>query len=450
MSKTDSSFFQDNPSPYGAFFEFQQDSSPKVIWRSRSVAAAEESELLWFIVSMPQLENSADDTLIPIVYSSTFHSLYYCAFYMAIMDIEARGFSRWLCFVFASESESTVSNAMFLYRSELFRLFIGMMTEAFEIFKSQIPVFLSEIENILSSTNPNDPSYSRLVNRAEKLTEVRDQIGIESTCQTDFGPPTTYSLLSLEHELRKIETLVNMAQALPSIDRIIRDLMYHPLFLLERVMSPQLKFPIPIQSEALKNLRDITLFHCVFSLLSGKTLVIMASANRKAEAISLFNSFCHFLLFRWEDDCLILEESEKPETLVKFALVLVTGPVETGSRLISVLNFDTGQFFGSYCPEDSSVLKLAAGKADVSACVFELKVIDALHQMRDKFVRFSICYLTRLPRLAHELPDIMDLAGLSDADEPIFRFWMAAMANLGKRRPILLDNFVPPRKSGHT
>jgi hypothetical protein len=123
------------------------------------------------------------------------------------------------------------------------------------------------------------------------------------------------------------------------------------------------------------------------------------------------------------------------------------GAVETGNRLISVLNFDTGQFFGNDCPDESFVTKLPTGKSEVSACIFELKLIDSLHRMRDRFVRFATCYLTRMPRLAHELPDVMDLESLSEADEPIFRFWMAAIANNGKRRPILLDNFIPIRKS---
>jgi hypothetical protein len=432
----DGLFFQNDPRPYAAFFEFLQDSSPHIIWGSRDADPASLKKFLWHVMSIPQPESISDEVQKPMIFTASFHEIHYAAFYFSILDIEARGFSRWLCFVLASDNERVVGNALFLHKASLLSLLQSMLDRSNAIFGSEIITFLRAIDELLSTINETSLNYIRLVTKRDLLNEYRVRFN-DATAAANGPKPTEQSLLQITENLRGVSELTGIDVILPKIESIVAACSAHPIVLEGLVISPDISFPLPAHSVLFRIPRETLLYVC-FAMLSGWTLVLL-SEDIEGFSRELYLSLERLLVFRFRGDCRVFTAFEN-SNLARFAIVLMRQFIGKPAPGVAVWRLERNEFAGPACPDGSFLMRNPMLREQLGD-IFEIDLRDHIMRMRDAFIRFAVLYLTKLPRMESELRGLMEMAGLATADEPIFRFWMAAVANKDSIRPVMLANF---------
>jgi hypothetical protein len=218
-----------------------------------------------------------------------------------------------------------------------------------------------------------------------------------------------------------------MDARLPAIRALLADCAAPPLALAARVLSPAAALALPRSAPA--GVTRELLAAALFCVHSGRTLALVGAPRE------LFDSLSRLLLFRWENDCRVFAEPQPLPVLLRCSLALV--PACDAGNGVAVWNVVTHEIRGAACPDGSALAKIPWERGDPA--VGEIQVLNFLFRMRDALARFAALYLEGMPRMQHELPRLMEMAGLAEADAPIFRFFMLASAS-PRRRPIPLEN----------
>jgi hypothetical protein len=359
-------------------------------------------------MSIPSIDTGRLEILKPVVIRSMFKKIHYASFCLSIVDIEARGFSRWISFVVASESETLVSRTISLNRNRIISIIEVLAAAALDLFRSEIGPFISYVEQWLNQ-NKENPNFASLSARKTELMEYRAAFG-SSPPHSSSGQQTLEVLLNAM-PLRKIEDLTKLHSVIPDLIQIIEG----------RSLNSPLKI---IHGEFL--FRDM-----LFSILAGRTLVFLCTGKNEV-VISLLNAFTRLLPFRWNDDCRVFDEKKSAKSLLKYSLVLVPEIVGS-SELLSVWNSNTNEYKGPTCPEKSFLMGLPNGTSETNGNEWEIKIKLFLEEMRDHFAKFVALHMSGVPRNEEEMVKLMNSNGLNEEDEEIWNYWIRALSNRSSR-----------------
>jgi hypothetical protein len=92
------------------FIEYHQSQTPQIIWKFNENLIEDQGNFIWSIISVPVLLSSSSIFSPSISIHSLFQNYFTYSNYILIPDIEARGFSRFTCLVFASQFSFSLEN----------------------------------------------------------------------------------------------------------------------------------------------------------------------------------------------------------------------------------------------------------------------------------------------------------------------------------------------------
>lgn len=447
-----SSVFLDSPFQFNnlssetlfcALYEFLQSSQPRVVWRYGEIDQKIENDLMWYIMSVPIMSPANDIFPKPTFVTSTFENLSYCAVYELIPDIEARGFTRSICLAIVTKKPEVVYSLNSIFKENIIDVMKQARINAASTFKAEIEPHIESISEYLKNKSIEENAKVHFQQKLEKLLEIRDKFPVKvHPVKISKERCAKYSTELINYDLRKIEFIIDFPVLQNQIFSILKTLSLPNSAISSQLLMPSIamnvfvpNIEIPEGRNLLYLYRTNLLKNCLFSILSGKTLIIVSSTpeNWKPLAYSL-TSLCPY---RWKNDILQFNSPVKPTDCLTATTVVAQSIIEVESPYASIVNMDTGVFQGYQCPEKSCINKFQLSDK-YSEGTFWLRLNYAIKNIKERFSRFSLIHLTRAPPSEDELGPLLQQVGLSPCDLPIFAFWTIASRN-SERRPLIIS-----------
>ena len=182
-------------------------------------------------------------------------------------------------------------------------------------------------------------------------------------------------------------------------------------------------------------LQNKTFFDCLYSLMSGKTLVFKADnldvakfIAKRFSILSPFNEPFSLKIFNnnipSHIDCLPYS-------------IIVTKEIES-SDLLNIFELSTCTFYGTKCPETSIIKQIANNSNEVSDNII---MFNAFNDIKQIFVRFQIKIaeiLSRTIQTRERMLNSLKTIGFSSEDEPILKYFIYSISNKHtKYKPIV-------------
>ena len=431
---------------YCSLFEFLQGSQPRVVWRYGEMDQKTESNFVWYIMSVPTLIDTQDILPKPTFISSSFENYSFQAVYASIPDIEARGFSRSICLVIASKNTETIFSIKNLFVEEFGHVIDCARENAANLFLSEIDPHIEAIKAALQTPSKEQEQLSA---KLDRLMELKEHFPMENAKLIPISKERCYNnaLLFINNDLRKIEFIIDFSVLQNQIIAILRQMSLPNSILMSHILTPSYFSNIYVPSLNIPEDRSLIflhkngiLKHALFSLLSGKTIILVCSNIESILPLSI--SLVELLPFRWEDDIYSFSNSIKIQDCLRYSVVTAPSIIEEkdnqNSKLVSIIDFNKGKYIGTKCPEKSTVSKFPFNPKNTEG-IFWIRLNYNINLLKEKIERFAIIQLSRAPRSRRDVLSLFELIGLSGVDEPIFSFFMNSM-NSSSCRPLILDS----------
>ncbi|EAY20682.1 hypothetical protein TVAG_163780 [Trichomonas vaginalis G3] len=434
---------------YCALFEFLQNSQPIVVWRYRDLEQKTEFDLMWYIMSVPNIAPTSEPFPKPTFMSSSFENFSFCAIYALIPDIEARGFTRSICLTVVTQKPEIIYSINSLYNDKLLNILDQARINAASLFKAEIDPHIEAITQYLKNTTIDENAKLHFQTKLEKLLEIRDNFTIEThSVKISKERCLKYATELINYDLRKIEFMIDLPVLQNQIFSILNILSLPTSVIATQLYMPSIatsvyvpNIEIPEGRGLLHLYKNNLLKNSLYSIMTGKTLIIVSSTpdNWKPLAYSLAS----LSPFRWKNDILQFNCPVKQTDCLSATIVVAQNIIGADSSYASVLNMDSLVFQGKQCPEKSCINKFQLSDKHNEG-TFWLRLNYAIRNVKERFSRFTLIHLTRTPPNEEELNSLLQQSGFNQCDIPIFAFWTASSRN-SERRPLIIS--VPQSQS---
>ena len=378
------------------------------------------------VLAISPTKSPFETTFIQCSYDKTF----YASFSFNIADILSTTYFRKVCFVLGHQDRTILVNALTKMK-KLFEKIIqkiqisSILTLKADNDELQKEVDMTQFDNFIKSL---DPELSSDIKKLLQKTENRDFKEI-----TQFETLFEQELNNIIDSLPKSQFLsyVQMRGTLRSEGSIFKFGQFQTLP--EFVTFIQTANMRSFDYKLLDLVDSGALFHCIFSVLSGRTLVIRSSDFEGAKALGM--KFAVFAPFFDESHFAAFDKITVAGAL-RYAIVVVKEfPPETGGA-VSFLDLGNKMYKGESCPRKSFVWKTGENISKSNEASF---IVSCYREVKKVAGKLTIACMSSSGDKSSTLQNLSDY-GLEKDDEPIFRYWMSCATNVQKSRPVISSN----------
>ena len=392
--------------------------------------------LISFISKLKIPQNNSTTQFSTVSFQYSFDKTFFASFFFDIADYSSPSLHKRMVLVFGHQDRTILINA-FTKHKKAFINFIQKIqylsfiyleahkdnnsenatitNEILEYFHSKFPK-LDDTELKQQATQSNDNTS---ISNFEKITHFSTILEPELTEMITNLPKSQFlSFIQMRANLRSEGTILRFGQfqTLPELMTFIQ------------VSNP---------NSSVFRLLDLVdsgaLFHCIFSVLAGRTLVIKSCDTN--EALSLGKRFALFVPF-FEEKLFAQMDNTTIENSLKYSIIIVKDfPPETGGA-VSLLDLDNRMYKGESCPHKSFVWTTGQRATRSSESSF---LVTCYREVKRVAGKLAIALNNNFDTKGELLKPITE-AGLQKDDEPIFRYWVEFASNTLDSRPILPNN----------
>lgn len=444
---------------YCAVYEFAQGSCAETIWENKQLDVVNSTHFRLAVVNTPTI--SEPNTLIiqPTIICSYFECLQYIAIYILILDVEARGFTRPIVLLFACSSSSGIMETlMCLYRQDFLQLAKILQKKGNDIFPSELANYALELKDAINRFGDKFPI---LQSKFDELQTILPQAGITELTGSKTTERDPQSFVQINNQLRPIAQLIDFEFNKPKILSFIDSLpstqfqasvMFglgsSSINLMNLFDNDHSKDKFLLSTIQSSNDKKYLYKNLIFSLLSGRTLIIEISSLQLLEEVLLLANKLS-ILTQFDHHKLKIAKFPNLDSIdqcLQYDIVILQSQEESNYKTVSfhnlpidVLKFDTEHCFylGQLCPNESFV-----GQIDNFQNKFNnlqtipnfenIFLITALNTIKHAYSRFLIKISeisTRSRQTRERMLSAFESIGFSSDDEPIFRNWTYCLAS---------------------
>lgn len=398
--------------------DYSKDTNPEIIYSSDF-----PDDKTLFINFLSKIKISMTQSFDPIIYQHAYDKIYFTSFYFLVCDSKSPTSLRKLAIIVGNQDRSFLINAQQKFKKDILKLIQQIQHSSLEIYKKENP---NENQEFLSKLNiPNNGNTSSLFTdniRPQTLVEFINFPDLHKILQQIIDSAPRSSFLSY----------IQLRCELPSIGSTFKFGKFQNLYdFMSFIQSNE------VNSSLIRMLDLVdsdTLFHCIFSILSGKTLVIKSSDTESAT--SLGRRFTLFVPFYTESYFTVAESLTVVESL-KYSIAVVNNFPSEIKSAVSLLDLDSKMYKGESCPHKSFVWSELKKQSKFNEATFLTTCYREIMKVSGKFATFlSISKLNNREDAMKGLSQ----AGFSKDDEPIFKYWVQCASNQQNSRPILPNN----------
>lgn len=422
---------------YWGLYDFPQGGSPYVIDESEEI---NNRDFLWAVVSMPVFRNRGHFNTKPVVVRSFFADIGWIAYWIQVHDVEARGFCRPIVLTFANQNREKTDLVAHAYRDKLASLAEEMRKNAHSIFIEDLKKYVRGIWHCFE----HDPENAALSSKIKELEEILSDIGIDKKdCESaELVERDASYFLDIHDDLRPIKKLIGWdklkrrlqeALDLPQDMLRARACAFDASFALGDAFDRVLELTRDPQRFDLQPLKPV-IDDCLFSLLSGKVLVI--KYNSAAQNIKTARSIADALALLSPGDKPFDVAEDSESTIWSHSIVVSSKYEKEADELTSVLRLDHSlTFTGEPCPKNSFIrAEVEHAKTINGSNTWFLYLFQAVKSKHSELIQ----KLAEMSERALQTEERMCQAlKWNEADIPILEYWMACLFNNHRQRPIL-------------
>lgn len=415
---------------YWGLYEFPQGGSPRVIDESEEI---NNRDFLWAVVSMPVFRSRGPFNTKPVVVRSFFADIGWIAYWIQVHDVEARGFCRPIVLTFANQNKEKTDLVEHAYRDKLASLAETMRKHAHSIFIEDLKKYVRGIWHCFE----RDPENAALSSKIKELEEILSDIGIDKKdceCAELVERDASY-FLDIHDDLREIKELIGWSTLKPRVQETlklpqdmlrVRACAFDAAFALGDAFDRVLELTQDSQRFDLQPLKPV-IDDCLFSLLSGKVLVIKSQKITTARSIA--------------DALALLSPGDKPFDVAEqfewnHSIVVCSKYEKEADKLTSVLRLDQSPTFsGESCPKNSFIkAEVEYAKTINGSNAWFLYLFQVIKSKHSELVQKLAEMYERALQTEEKMCQALHW---NEADIPILEYWMACLFNKHRQRPIL-------------
>lgn len=385
----------------------------------------DKTQFLNFLVKI-KIPTSSDPFNV-LIFQHAFDKIYFSAFFFSVPDIYALNFTRKIALVLGHQDRNYLLSAVQKFKGEILKIIQKIQYTAFDIFKQDNPSNQTEeIQNIYKAFTSEVDFIKAEVSGDVSLRSLSDYVNLPEYSkiiqQTIDTAPKSQLLCNIQSRCE-----------LPTTGSVFKFGNYQNLYeFMSYVQSPDV-------NNAAIHMLDLvdsdTLYHSIFSILAGKTLIIK-SADNYNEAISLGRRFTSFVPFFRESYFITKQSLSVAESLQYSIAVVSSFPSETKGS-VSLIDLDKKMYKGESCPHKSFVWTELQKEAKFNESTFLVVCYREIVKISGRLTSFlSTAKFENRENALNSL----ESAGFSKDDEPIFKYWLHCAANKQNSRPILPNN----------
>jgi hypothetical protein len=401
-----------------AIFEFRQDAGPRTVFEMGDIPGLARGEFCLWIANTPTNTISMWDSP-PIVIRSRWQDTHYVSAFLQIQDVEARGLSRSIVFVIANQSPDLIDFIPLVEKRRFLKLSEELRIQPKTLFESELPHYLFALKKLIGECQGDDNLRSTL----SELEQILQEHNI--VLSPPIGePPQIYSAESftrIRSELRSIESLLDIQSRQREIEQFIDSLPTVP-FVGNAIValsdtsfvfgkSPSLILSLFADpSRHISFLQGSPICDCLFSLFSGRTLVIESPIPP--------------LALNFAQRLSALSPTPSPFTIGGSILIVENADSIPNDDSVSILRLESKTFIGPSCPQDSFVNREFRFREDETEIQ---RIVAGSQNAKRMFGRLCAKLAEISRRIQPTREDVMRAllrVGFSRSDEPICTNWM--------------------------
>ena len=430
---------------YWGIYEFPQGDSPRIVDESEAPIIAKKNDFLWSVVNTPFFKQDRSFDARPVVVRSYFEHVFWVAVFIQVRDVQARGFSRPIVFVVANQKSENIEWVSYLYRSKLDELAEKLQKSAREVFVEELKTYV----NSICKCAELEPDNESLRSKIQELWDILPEFGItREDCESaGFEAKEATDFLRINNNLRGIENLIKwqsiradvckFVDSLPKEEWRIRAQAFDASVGLGELADDVVDLlgkDFQKSQFTLSKLKQEDLESCVYSLLSGKVLVLVStsvdSAKELAKELSILSPFGRPFS--------IAEEGASCD-YPKFSIIVAKSQIKVPSPH-SIMNLDVPKFTGDKCP-DKSFLRTEAACIQTCRNDSENSLLVYLYQLINERYGHFLRHLAEMSERTRQTEERMRKSlEFHEDDTPLLKYWMACRFNRHRQRPILITS----------
>lgn len=465
ISEDSFQFFAEERKYYSAIYEFSQGAAPSALWECGLTPGISDLALFMnAVVNTPANSNSYSSYELPITkVISKYENVYYIAIYSSIYDIDARGFSRSFVFVIANQSKNIIYAIDYGYGKEMEDFVKRIQKPTVDRFPKKLQHLASSLKKTIDSVEDVSPI---LTSKYTELCKVLKYFNVNENIDENIGevkPQEFFLILNndlkpmkkltkfylIENDLNEFISRLPVSSITATIKNQCSYIENSPALDIGGFFGNYSDFVSEVFSCDFNNskfkLIDLvpnkSFFYCLFTVLSGQTLVIKSSQNTE-EAMSLAKRFSMLSPF-FKPQYLKKMDSAEAIQCVKYSIVVVKNFEPKGKNIISLLDFDNGVYSGDGCPAKTFVSTKLGNAVGSSESMFIFSLYSVIKEIANKFIIKLAGLQSRVSKInlnENTLLNELKLAGFYPEDKPILKYWIYSYFNKQKYRPILFEN----------
>ena len=432
---------------YWGIYEFPQGGSPRIVEESETPIITKKNDFLWSVVNTPFFKQGQNFDPRPVIVRSYFERVFWVAVFVQVRDVQARGFSRPIVFVVANQRSENIEWVSYLYRRNLEELAEQLQKSAREVFAEELKRYV----NSICKCAEQEPENESLRSKIKELEDILPEFGIKrEDCESaGFEAREAAYFLCVNNNLRGIENLIKWQEIKADVCQFVNSLPKEEWRIKVQAFDASVGLGeladdvVDLLAKDFQNtqftlskLKQEDLEACVFSLLSGKVLVLVSKecnqgAMELAKELSILSPFGRPFSIAKEGEG---KESDYP----KFSIIVAQSQIKLASAY-SIMDLDISKFAGEKCP-DKSFLRTEAACTQICRNDSENSLLVYLFQLiNERYGRFLWTLADMSERTCQTEERMRKSLQFHEDDTPILKYWMACRFNRHRQRPILIS-----------
>ncbi|KAH0785328.1 hypothetical protein GPJ56_010739 [Histomonas meleagridis] len=302
----------------------------------------------------------------------------------------------------------------------------------------------------------------QIITIMNEISPIFDSLNTGSTVSEDktFEGITPEQITTIDNNLRDLEQITDLKAHEQELEDHIHSLFQSDVsssaisYGKEHTLDPFLTFgtlgtfPIVLNKEKefneckfkMLDLRESGIFHHIlYSILSGRTLVIESSFIKEAEALG--NRFSLLVPFFKPEHFKVTESPISLESCLPYSVVITTKfniDLEESDR-VAYLNLNKHYYRGPICSQRSLVYKTLNINEVKTEFGLVLVSLNALETFKEKIIGISNL-VENVPTSLSKVSQYWDMPSSYEGDFKIFEFWVHSANNRNSGRTVLMNH----------
>ena len=438
-------------------FEFHQGSQPVILYHNGK-NVQNEDKLLWYVVTTPAAQDSNLINQHTSIFYSTFDNFHIAAFYLLIPDIQARGFTRTVSICICSELDFQMCIINNSIDKKISQYFEESVHNHFSNFLEKMSQYVGGLE----ATIKEDSKHADLLQQIKiEIMPIIKSLSIEPDLTQQSRNVKEFT--EINNDLRDVTELFDFKLLINNIEQLLTKELFPKTTNMYKAkydeQFPYLdfggingeKYPIFVKeifdhSEEINKQKHKMLYlmktkifhHCIYTLLTGKTLVIESSSYESVELLA--KHFTLFVPFFNDDDLYISKEPVIASDIRQYSIVIAPSIERNSPQFVSILNTNLGYYEGTICPSTSIIYREFNFKVTTETSLLLLS-FNRLKSIGNLFISIMHSWFLNVPNSKDKMKkEMREEFHLSDADESLFAFWINCVIRGQQKRVVLLSN----------